>query len=54
MAYTGYKDIATQRAYRQLLQNSLRGAADALAAQLGKNGYSLGTTEKPKKPKARK
>jgi integrase len=54
MAFTGHKDIATHRNYRQLLQNSLRDAAVALGTQLGKNGYSLGTAKKPRKSKVRK
>jgi integrase len=51
MAFTGHKEIATHRNYRQLLQNSLRDAAVALGTQLGKNGYSLGTAKKPRKSK---
>jgi integrase len=54
MAFTGHKDIATHRNYRQLLQNSLYDAAAALGTQLRKNGHTLGTTGRATKPAARK
>jgi len=54
MAFTGHKDIATHRNYRQLLQNSLRDAAARLGTQLGENGDKLDTSQKPRKSKARK
>ena len=54
MAYTGHRDTATHRKYRQLMQSNLLQAAQALQAHVKKNGHKLGTAKPAKKTRTRK